>query len=209
MNAPSQTLICNPQIEWSKLPYICLLSAFPRLFPLPLLDLLQVDLTRSLASFSSLAIYIKSEERPFWKSTPLFVWVCAFDRKKMLKVGGKKRKEKKESKRKRKKERKRKSTQTQLPGFELALLRQLLASRAWNFTTQPQENKIHWIAEYHVTITRPTVWKRNTSHAVSEANKNKKVKLIVQISFAEKIKFKEEGSVTFQNFFLQWPTFVM
>ena len=94
-------------------------------------------------------------------------------------------------------------------GFELALLRQLLASRAWNFTTQPQENKIHSIAEYHVTITRPTVWKRNTSHAVSEANKNKKVKLIVQIYFAEKIKFKEEGSVTFQNFFLQWPTFEM
>ena len=112
MNAPSQTLICNPQIEWSKLPYICLLSAFPRLFPLPLLDLLQVDLTRSLASFSSLAIYIKSEERPFWKSTPLFVWVCAFDRKKMLKVGGKKRKEKKESKRKRKKERKKEKKHT-------------------------------------------------------------------------------------------------
>ena len=112
MNTPSQTLICNPQIEWSKLPYICLLSAFPRLFPLPLLDLLQVDLTRSLASFSSLAIYIKSEERSFWKSTPLFVWVCAFDRKKMLKVGGKKRKEKKESKRKRKKERKKEKKHT-------------------------------------------------------------------------------------------------
>ena len=84
-----------------------------------------------------------------------------------------KRKEREQEKKKeRKKERKRKSTQTQLPGFELALLRQLLASRAWNFTTQPQENKIHSIAEYHVTITRPTVRKRNTSHAVSEANKN-------------------------------------
>ena len=180
--------------------------------PPPLLDLLQVDLTRSLANFSSRAT-LNRTKRPFWKSTPLFVWACAFDREKMLKVGGKKRKEKKESKRKRKKERKkerkRKSTQTQLLGFELALLRQLFASHAWNFTTQPQENKIHSIAEYHVTITRPTVWKRNTSHAVSEANKNKKVKLIVQISFAEKIKFKEEGSVTFQNFFLQWPTFVM
>ena len=209
MNTPSQTLICNPQIEWSKLPYICLLSAFPRLFPPPLLDLLQVDLTRSLANFSSRAILHRTK-RPFWKSTPLFVWECAFDREKMLNVGGKKEKKRKRAREKeRKKERKRKSTQTQLPGFELALLRQLLASRAWNFTTQPQENKIHWIAEYHVTITRPTVWKRNTSHAVSEANKNKKVKLIEQISFAEKIKFKEEGSVTFRNFFLQWPTFVM
>ena len=209
MNAPSQTLICNPQIEWSKLPYICLLSAFPRLFPPPLLDLLQVDLTRSLANFSSRAI-LNRTKRPFWKSTPLFVWVCAFDREKMLKVGGKKEKKRKRAREKeRKKERKKESTQTQLPGFELALLRQLFASHAWNFTTQPQENKIHSIAEYHVTITRPTVWKTNTSHAVSEANKNKKVKLIVQISFAEKIKFKEEGSVTFRNFFLQWPTFVM
>ena len=48
----------------------------------------------------------------------------------------------------------------------------------------------------------PPSGKKNTSHAVSEANKDKEVKLIVQISFAEKIKFKEEGSVTFQNFFL-------
>ena len=37
------------------------------------------------------------------------------------------------------------------------------------------------------SITRPTVLKRNTSHAVSNANKGKKkVTLIVQISFAGK-----------------------
>ena len=51
----------------------------------------------------------------------------------MLKVGKKrKRKERREKgrKRERKIERKRKSTQTRLPGFELALLRQLLASLA-------------------------------------------------------------------------------
>ena len=55
----------------------------------------------------------------------------------MLKVGKKrKRRErrekggKRERKKERKKERKRKSTQTRLPGFELALLRQLLASLA-------------------------------------------------------------------------------
>ena len=156
--------------------------------------------------------HIKSDEKTFLKIYSLVcvsvrVWSWKNAKSRWQK---KKRKEREQEKKKeRKKERKRKSTQTQLLGFELALLRQLFASHAWNFTTQPQENKIHSIAEYHVTITRPTVWKRNTSHAVSEANKNKKVKLIVQISFAEKIKFKEEGSVTFRNFFLQWPTFVM
>ena len=57
MNSPGQTLICNPQIEWSELPYICLFSAFPRLFAPPLFDFLQVDLTSSfLANFSSGAI---------------------------------------------------------------------------------------------------------------------------------------------------------
>ena len=48
-------------------------------------------------------------------------------------------------------------------------------------------------------LTRPTVLKRNTSHAVTNAKKGKKVILIVQMSFAEKI--KAEGSVTFQNIF--------
>ena len=36
---------------------------------------------------------------------------------------------------------------------------------------------------------------------VQKQIKIKKVKLIVQISFAEKIKFKEKGSVIVQNFF--------
>ena len=48
---------------------------------------------------------------------------------------------------------------------------------------------------------RPTVREGNTSHMVSDANKGKKVKLIVQIYFAEKIKFKGEGCLTFQNIF--------
>ena len=47
----------------------------------------------------------------------------------MLKVG-KKRKRKERIEKERRRERKRKSTQTRLPGFELALLRQLLASLA-------------------------------------------------------------------------------
>ena len=49
--------------------------------------------------------------------------------------------------------------------------------------------KIRSMSElYYIRITRPTVWKRNTSHAVLNANKLglKKVNLIVQISFAEK-----------------------
>ena len=134
MITPSQTLICNPQIEWSEL----------------------------LSSVSF---------RPFHVSVHL-LWLCecrcAFDREKMLKVGRKKKK---------RKERKRKNTQTQLQGFELELLRQLLsASRAWNFTTQPrkQKYKIPSISEYYVMITRPAVWKRNTSHVVSNVNKGKK-----------------------------------
>ena len=48
---------------------------------------------------------------------------------KMLKVGRKRKR----------KERKRKSTQTRLSGFALSLLRQLLASHARNFTTQPRK----------------------------------------------------------------------
>ena len=64
----------------------------------------------------------------------------------------------------------------------------LLASRTWNFTRKPRKQKyeIRSISEYYVTITRPAVWKRNTPHAVSNTNKGKKVKFIVQISFAEK-----------------------
>ena len=46
--------------------------------------------------------------------------------------------------------------------------------------------EIRSISEYYVTITRPAVLKGNTSRAVSNTNKGKKVKFIVQISFAEK-----------------------
>ena len=130
MNAPSQTLICNPQIEWSKLPYICLLSAFPRLFPPPLLDLLQVDLTRSLANFSSRAI-LNRTKRPFWKSTPLFVWECAFDREKMLKVGGKKEKKRKRA---REKERKKESKKERKHTNSIARIRAGASSSAVCFT---------------------------------------------------------------------------
>ena len=194
MNAPSQTLICNSQIEWSKLPNICLLSAFPRLFAPPLLDLLQVDLTRSLASFSSRAILNRTKE--FLEGNS-FVCVRVFDREKMLKVGGKK-----EKKRKRERKKRKKHTNS------IARIRAGASPPAVSFTCL----KLHHAAprkqdtfdrriSCHDHATH--LWKRNTSHTVWEANKDKEVKLIVQISFAEKIKFKEEGSVTFQNFFLQ------
>ena len=114
MNALNKTLICNPQIEWSKL----------------------------LSGTSPLSL-----------SASLPVWMCAFDREKMPEVGRKK------------------STQSQLPGFELALLRQQLASRAWNFTTQLRKQN----TRYYVTITR-----------FQKQIKVKKVKLILQLSFAKK-----------------------
>ena len=152
MNALNQTLICNPQIEWSEL-----LSGR----------------------------YVSSQ--PFRISSCLNVCIWSWKNARSRKEN--KRQEKKEGK---------ESTQSQLPGFELALLRQLLASRAWNFTTQLRKQN----TRYYVTITRPAVWKRNTSHAVSKANKGKKkVKLILQLSFAKKI--KAELIVTF-NGRLSW-----
>ena len=93
-------------------------------------------------------------------------------------------------KKKKRKERKRKNTQSQLPGFELALLPQLLASRAWNFTTQLRKQN----TRYYVTITRPAVWKRNTSHAVSKANKGKKSEVNPSIIFCKKKKLKRNWS---------------
>ena len=98
----------------------------------------------------------------------------------------------------------------------IARIQQLLASRAWNFTTQPRKKKykICSISEYYVTINHATHrgLKRNTSRKVSNANKRKKksdVNRSWKPSFVEK-HFKAEESVTLQNIlFLQWPTFVM
>ena len=128
---------------------------------------------------------------PFSLSASLLVWMCAFDREKMLEVARKK-------KTKKRKERKRKNTQTQLPGFELALLRQLLASGAWNFTTQPRKQN----TRYYATITWPAFWKRNISHAVSKANKGKKKSKVNRaIIFSKKKKIKAELIMTFKNIF--------
>ena len=73
----------------------------------------------------------------------LFMWVWAFDRKKNAKTVGRERKTGEK-------------THNQLPGFELALLRQLLASRAGNLTTHAAKEtkyKIRFISENYVTIT--------------------------------------------------------
>ena len=78
---------------------------------------------------SQTAVIHKSSEANLSLSATLFVWVCAFDREK----NAKSRKKKKE-KRKEKKERE-KNTQTQLPRFELALHRHLLA---WVAETLPR-----------------------------------------------------------------------
>ena len=71
--------------------------------------------------------------------------------KKMLKVGRKKkkRKENKETKRERKKVKKQTNSNA-WTGFELAPLRQLLASRAWNFTTQPKKQNTRYVQSLNI-----------------------------------------------------------
>ena len=115
--------------------------------------------------------------------TSLVSWVCCVWSWK----NAKSRKEKK----KKRKERKRKSTQTQLTGFELALLRSPPPDVSFpclkrHHTATKTKYKIRSISEYHVKVTRPTVWKRNAPARFQMQMKVKEVKLIVQISFAEK-----------------------
>ena len=130
MNTPRQTLICNPEIEWSEL--------------------------LSISSY-----------RPFRVSSHL---PCLCECVRLI-----------------------------------ALLRQLLASRAANLTKQPWKKQNtavqdHFISEYYVKVTYPTVWKRNTSHAMQIQIKVKRNCKVNRANiFAEKIKV--EGSVTFQNIF--------
>ena len=61
----------------------------------------------------------------------MFLWLSVFDReKKKLRVERRKKK---------------KNSLIQLPGFGTALLHQLLASRAGNFTTQPRKQNTRYI----------------------------------------------------------------
>ena len=98
----------------------------------------------------------------------------------MLKVGGK---------RKRKEKKKEKNHTNSIasiracappPAVSFACLKLHHAAKGKKY-------RICSISEYMSrSITCPTVLKRNTSHVVSNANKGKKVTLIVQISFAGK-----------------------
>ena len=65
--------------------------------------------------------------------------------------------------------------------------------------------EIRSISEYYVTITRPAVWKRNTSHAVSNTKKSEVHRANI---FCRK-KLKRKWSWPSKTSFLQWPTFVM
>ena len=134
MNAPSQTLICNPQIEWSEL----------------------------LSSVSF---------RPFHVSLHL-PWLCecrcAFDLEKMLKVG----REKKEKKRKKEKKHTNLIARIRARASSPAVIS--FAHLKLYHAAKETKCKIPSISEYYVTITRPTVWKRNTSQVASNVNKGKK-----------------------------------
>ena len=108
MNAPSQTLICNPQIEWSKLPYIC--TAFGLSASLPT-SLVRLATSRPHEVLSELFVprHIKSDEKTFLKvyslvcvSVRVWSWKNAKNRWEK-----KKRKEREQEKKKeRKKEKK-------------------------------------------------------------------------------------------------------
>ena len=126
MNALNQTLICNPEIEWS--------------------ELLSVSFRPSACLHTFL----------------ICVSVCVWWWKNAKAVGwGKKKK-----------------THTQLSGFGLTLLRQLLASRAANLTKQLKKQntcaRSVWSLNIMSRSRNLTIWKRNTSHAVANTNIGKK-----------------------------------
>ena len=167
MKASSQTLICNPQIEWSELLSVSFRPFLVSSHPLPPSPLVCV------------------------------LYVRLIVKKKILKVGRKKKKRKEKKKESEKEDklncRDRVRALASSPAVSFACLKLHHAAKETKY-------KIRSMSElYYIRITRPTVWKRNTSHAVLNANNGKKVKLIVQMSFAEKS--KAEGSLTFQTIF--------
>ena len=134
---------------------------------------------------------------PFPPPPLVCVSMCVWSSKKILKVGRKKKKRKEKKKESEKEDklncRDRVRALASSPAVSFACLKLHHAAKETKY-------KICSISQlYYIRITRPTVWKRNTSHAVLNANNGKKVKLIVQMSFAEKS--KAEGSLTFQTIF--------
>ena len=112
--------------------------------------------------------------------------MCAIDREKILKVGRKKKKRKERKKESEKEDKLNCQDRIRIcsssPPVRYACVK-------LHHAAKETKDKIRSMSELnYIRITRPTVWKRNTSHAVLNANKLglKKVNLIVQISFAEK-----------------------
>ena len=171
MKASSQTLIYNPQIEWSELLSVSFL----------------------VSSTPSPLVCVSVCVRP-WKYT-------------------KSRKEKEEKKRK--KERKKESEKEDKLNCQDSL-RALTSSPAVSFAclkphhaAKETKYKICSISQlYYIRITRPTIWKRNTSHAVLNANNGKKSEINYSNVFCRK-KSKAERGWPSKPSFLQWPTFVM
>ena len=98
---------------------------------------------------SQTAVIHKSSEANLSLSATLFVWVCAFDREKMLKVERKKKRKKKKKKRK---ERKRKKHTNSIATIRARASPPSVSLSGWNFTTQPREQNISYDFEYNVTI---------------------------------------------------------
>ena len=99
--------------------------------------------------------------------------------RKRLREKGKSAKSRKEKKKKRKKERQKAHKLDCQDASSHLSASCLIASRAWNFTTQPRKQNTRHVRSLNNmsgTITRPTVWKRNTSHTISNEKKKKKKK---------------------------------
>ena len=95
-----------------------------------------------------------------------------------------------------------------LLGFELVLLRQMLAWRAWNFTTQSRKQSRYRRSRNKLCHDHePTFWKRSTSLVVSKANliKVKKSEVNRANIFCRK-KLKQKGAWPSKTSFLQGPT---
>ena len=98
----------------------------------------------------------------------------------------------------------------------IARIQQLLASRAWNFTTQPRKKKnTRYVRSLNImsrSITRPTVVLKETLLArfQMQIRVKKKVTLIDRANhLLQKNILKQKRAWPSKTSFLQWPTFVM
>ena len=96
----------------------------------------------------------------------------------------------------------------------IARIQQLLASRAWNFTTQPRKKNTRYVRSLNImsrSITRPTVVLKETLLArfqmqirVKKSDFNRSCKHLLQKNI-----LKQKRAWPSKTSFLQWPTFVM